>query len=87
MKWEIPLAIFVTHFIIDFIIEKSPKKDLKAFSIEQFVHMIVITSISLILPVMSNQVLSSFWEHLVGNIYYKSLILISGAIVTVNVGS
>jgi hypothetical protein len=87
MKWEIPLAIFVTHFIIDLIIEKFSEKDLKAFTIEQFAHLIVITGISLILPVMLHQSLSPFWERLLGIMYYKSIILLSGAIVTINVGS
>jgi len=86
-RWQVPFSILATHYIIDFINDRSGSRDLKIFTIDQFAHLAVIIGISLFLPGIMPLSVSFFWGRLFGGMYYKCLILASGAIFTVNAGS
>ena len=86
-QWQVPFSILATHYIIDFINDRSGGKEIKIFIIDQFAHLVVIIGISFFLPVIMPLSLSFFWERLLGSMYYKFLIFASGAIFTVNAGS
>ena len=85
VRWEIPLAVFVTHFIIDFIKSSSGKQGVYAFLADQIAHIIVTIMIAVLITMTSS--VSLFWGQLLGKGLFRLLILVSGIIVTVKGGS
>lgn len=84
LRLEIPLAVLFTHAIIDYIKAISSKQGVHAFVIDQITHIGVIILIAIIVPMIGP--VSTSWGQLLGEGYFKVLVLISGAIVTVYSG-
>jgi hypothetical protein len=86
-NWVIPLTIFVTHLMIDSVKTKLSATGLKGFVFDQLAHVGTIVAIAFILVWWDASSPSTYWETQVGNVYYVSLVLLSGIIVTVSIGS
>jgi len=84
--WAIPLAILISHFVIDYIKVKMSRDDLKIFLIDQLAHIIVIVAVSVLFSLANQSSITNCWETLFGRLYYSSLVFVSGAIITVYAG-
>lgn len=98
-QWRIPLVIFCTHLVIDWIKEKAVKREglsnkwsIYAFFIDQAAHIFIIIILAItIIPVSSvagagANAISLFWVDLFGKGFLKLLIVLSGAILAVKAG-
>ena len=98
-QWRIPLVIFCTHSVIDWIKEKAVKREglsskwsTYAFLIDQAAHIFIIIILAItITPVSTVAVaganaISIFWVDLFGKGFLKLLIVLSGAILAVKAG-
>ena len=98
-QWRIPLVIFCTHSVIDWIKEKAVKREglsnkwcSYAFLIDQTAHIFIIIILAItIIPVSTvagagANAISLFWVDLFGRGFLKLLIVISGAILAVKAG-
>lgn len=98
-QWRIPLVIFCTHPVIDWIKEKAVKREgvsnkwsVYAFLMDQAAHLFIIiilaVTITPVSPVAaaSANAMSIFWVDLFGKGFLKLLIVFSGAILAVKAG-
>jgi hypothetical protein len=83
--WEIPLAIFLTHALIDRIKVISGGKTTRAFVIDQLAH-VAITLVTAVLVVRYAGALSFYWVELLGPALVKMVVLFAGAVATVRAG-
>jgi hypothetical protein len=87
--WQIPLIIFLTHGLTDYIKTTLKKETAYSFILDQMVHLAIITGI-IILIVNTNIVplrrLATFWVEWLGRDFVKFLILISGVTVALKGG-
>ena len=84
--WAIPVAILISHLVIDYIKVKLSRDDLKIFLMDQLAHMIMIVVISIFLTPANQSSITSYWETLFGKLYYSSMVFVSGAIITIYAG-
>jgi len=84
--WAIPVAILISHLVIDYIKVKISRDDLKIFLIDQLAHIIVIVAVSVFLTMANQFSITSYWETLFGRLYYSWLVFVSGVIITVYAG-
>lgn len=86
--WQIPLIIFITHGLLDYIKASLKKESVYSFLIDQALHLIVILFVSILVTpkiiILGEQ--SLLWTLLWGNIFIKLLILITGITVSVKAG-
>ena len=98
-KWQIPLVIFCTHMVIDWIKEKiagrddlSNKWEIYAFLADQAAHILIITAlVFIIVPAETAadtgvNTVSLFWVQLFRKDFLKLLMIISGAILAIKAG-
>ncbi len=85
MHWEIPLAIFLTHTLIDHIKVKSGGKTTLAFVIDQLAHGGV-TLLTAVLVVRYAKGVSLYWVQLFGPPFVKTVVFVAGAVATVRAG-
>jgi hypothetical protein len=81
-EWKIPLVLFSTHLVIDSVKANLGRRNLLWFVGDQAAHLLAI----LILAVWISRGASSatmHWNALAGGIYVKSLIFLSGMILSV----
>ena len=84
--WAIPVAIFISHLVIDYIKLKLSRDNLKIFLIDQLAHIAVIVAVSVLFSSTYQSSITSYWETLFGRSYYSLLVLVCGAIITVYAG-
>lgn len=86
--WQIPLIIFLTHSLIDYIKVTSEKENPYSFIIDQAVHLAVIIAIIIIVStgIIPISEPSTFWVRLLGKGFLKFLILIAGLAVCIKAG-
>ena len=98
-QWRIPLVIFCTHPVIDWIKEKTVKREglsnkwsIYAFLIDQAAHIFIIIILAITITPVSTvagtgvNAISLFWVDLFGKGFLKLLIILSGAILAVKAG-
>ena len=98
-QWRIPLVIFCTHSVIDWIKEKAVKREglsnkwsTYAFLIDQAAHIFIIIILAITITPVSTvantgaNAISLFWVDLFGKGFLKLLIILSGAILAVKAG-
>jgi hypothetical protein len=98
-QWRIPLVIFCTHPVIDWIKEKAVKREglsnkwgIYAFLIDQAAHIFIIIILAITITPVSTvagagaNAISLFWVDLFGKGFLKLLIVLSGAILAVKAG-
>lgn len=85
MHWEIPLAIFLTHALIDRAKVMSGGKTTQAFVIDQLAH-VSVTLLTAVLVVRYAGELSLYWVHLFGPLFVKTVVFVAGAVATVRAG-
>ncbi len=98
-QWLIPLVIFCTHSVIDWIKEKAVKREdlpnkwgIYSFLADQAAHVFVITTLALIIAPANTgastgvNTISLFWVDFFGKGFLKLLIILSGAILAVKTG-
>ncbi len=87
--WQVPLVIFLTHGLTDYIKVTLKKESVYSFILDQAVHLAVISAITIlivntkIIPLNSS---STFWVDLLGRGFLEFLILISGLTVAIKAG-
>jgi len=87
--WQIPLAIFLTHGLTDYIKATLKKESAYSFVLDQAVHLAIISVITILIAstkVLSPNGSSTFWVDFLGKEFLKYLILMSGLIVTIKAG-
>jgi hypothetical protein len=87
--WQIPLVIFVTHSLIDYIKAKSEEESALAFILDQGVHLAIITAVViLIVPTKMIPINepSTFWIEVLGKGFLEFLILVPGLAVSIKAG-
>jgi hypothetical protein len=98
-QWRIPLVIFCTHSVIDWIKEKAVKREglsnkwsTYAFLVDQTAHILIIIILAITITPVSTvantgvNAISLFWVDLFGKDFVKLLIILSGAILAVQAG-
>ncbi|MGA9479161.1 MAG: DUF3307 domain-containing protein [Desulfobacterales bacterium] len=85
LHWEIPLAIFLTHALIDRFKAMSGGKTTRAFVIDQLAH-VTVTLLTAVLVVRCSGELSLYWVHLFGPLFVKTVVFVAGAVATVRAG-
>ena len=85
MHWEIPLAIFLTHALIDRAKVMRGGKTTQAFVIDQMAH-VSVTLLTAVLVVRYAGELSLYWVHLFGPLFVKTVVFVAGAVATVRAG-
>ncbi|MGB5617873.1 MAG: DUF3307 domain-containing protein [Desulfobacterales bacterium] len=85
MHWEIPLAIFLTHALIDRAKVMRGGKTTQAFVIDQMAH-VSVTLLTAVLVVLYAGELSLYWVHLFGPLFVKTVVFVAGAVATVRAG-
>lgn len=98
-QWRIPLVIFCTHPVIDWIKKKAVKREglsnkwsIYAFLIDQAAHILIIIILAITITPVSSvagagaNVIFLFWVDLFGKGFLKLLIILSGAILAVKAG-
>ena len=87
--WQIPLIIFLTHGLTDYIKATTKKESAYSFILDQAVHLAVIGVMIIIIDgtnIVPQSKMEIFWVRLLGKSFLKSLILISGVTVAVKAG-
>ncbi len=87
--WQIPLAIFLTHGLTDYMKASLKKESVYSFIVDQAVHLAIISAIVILIArmkILSTSESSTFWVELLGNGFLKYLVLTSGLIVAVKAG-
>jgi hypothetical protein len=88
--WQVPLVIFVTHSLIDYIKAKSKKESAWAFILDQGVHLAIITAIAMLLTIPTKMIPinkpSTLWVEVLGKGFLEFLILVSGLAVSIKAG-
>jgi len=82
--WQVPVAICVTHALIDFVKAKSGKTGPVAFIVDQGAHGVVIALLAGVVAGITQS--SPAWVDLLGPWYLKALLVISGAVACVWMG-
>ena len=87
--WQIPLVIFLTHGLIDYIKATIKEENAFAFILDQAVHLAIITA--LVIIIVGTKIIpihkpSTFWVELLGKEFLEFLILISGLAVSIKAG-
>jgi len=85
MHWEIPLAIFLSHTLIDRVKVTSGGKTTLAFVIDQLAH-VGVTLLTAVLVVRYGGGLSLYWVQLFGPPFVKTVVFVAGAVATVRAG-
>ena len=85
--WQIPVIIFLTHGLADYIKAALKKESAWSFILDQVVHLVIISGIIIatahIVPLDG---LVTFWVEWLGKGFLDSLILISGVTVAIKTG-
>lgn len=81
--WHIPLVIFISHSLIDYIKVKYDSKSALFFILDQCAHFAVLGILALVVPAMCPGTEQGIWYTLWGPQFLKVLILAAGAIATV----
>jgi hypothetical protein len=87
--WQIPLFIFLTHGLTDYIKARLKKESAYSFVLDQALHLAIISVIAILvakMKILSPNESSTFWVGLLGKSFLKYLILMSGLIVAVKAG-
>ena len=87
--WQIPLVIFLTHSLMDYMKARSRKENARAFILDQGVHLAIITAI--VILIVTTKIIpinkpSTFWVELLGKGFLEFLILVSGLAVSIKAG-
>jgi hypothetical protein len=83
--WQIPVIIFITHTVIDYVKTIFKRKTVCMFLIDQSAHLVVI--IVLVMLISAGDSISLFWNDLFGDTIIKLLIIITGTIAVIKTGS
>lgn len=83
--WILPLTVFVGHAIIDFIKSRIKTRSLTAFIIDQFAHIAFLIALSIWIIEQYNP--SLYWIIMFGDIWTKLLIILAGALASIQAGS
>ena len=86
--WQIPLVIFLTHGLIDYIKATTKEENAFAFILDQAVHLAIITALVIIIStkIIPINKPSTFWVELLGKEFLEFLILVSGFAVSIKAG-
>ena len=87
--WQIPLVIFLTHSLMDYIKATVKEENACAFILDQAVHLAIITAI--VILIVGTKIIpinkpSTFWVELLGKGFLGFLILVSGLAVSIKAG-
>jgi len=82
--WQVPVVIFVTHALIDFVKAKSGKSGAVAFLVDQGAHGLVIALLAGAAAGLTQAPPS--WVELLGPWYLKALVILSGAVACIRMG-
>jgi hypothetical protein len=87
--WQIPLILFLTHSLTDYIKATLKKESAYSFVLDQAVHLAILIAIAILIArtkILSVNESSTFWVELLGKGFLKYSILASGLIVAVKTG-
>jgi hypothetical protein len=84
-SFEIPLLVLATHFVIDFINERSGGKNLRSFLWDQFAH--ITLTILIAIGVTHQNSISLYWIVQFHSSYLRILIFAAGGIITIRAGN
>jgi hypothetical protein len=83
--WPIFFIIFLFHLMTDYIKSRIKERSLRIFVYDQLAHLAIIFGLSLVLTSRDLFTFPSLWVQYLGNSFYSLLIILTGAIVCVNV--
>jgi Protein of unknown function (DUF3307) len=87
--WQIPLALFFTHGIADFIKANLKKESVRALIADQAVHLGIIGALVWMLAGAKAITVdggATFWAGLAGKTFLEGLVLVSGLVASVKAG-
>jgi hypothetical protein len=86
--WQIPLVIFLTHGLVDYIKATVKNENASAFILDQVVHLAIITALIIIVGTKIIQInkAATFWVELLGKGFLDFLIVVSGLAVSIKAG-
>ena len=87
--WQLPLIIFLTHSLMDYMKARSRKENARAFILDQGVHLAIITAI--VILIVTTKIIpinkpSTLWVEVLGKGFLEFLILVSSLAVTIKAG-
>jgi hypothetical protein len=85
--WQIPVIIFLTHNLLDYIKMRLGKRSATTFLMDQALHIVVIIAIIIAINLNAIPVKKSpFWVDLSDKFFLELLILMTGVIVSIKAG-
>ena len=85
--WQIPLAVFVTHLLMDYAKRRWLAPRLRSFAVDQVVHLGVIAVLVWAVPRMIDVAQSSFWNDATSVYFYQWLLGVVGFLTATFAGS
>ena len=82
-NWLLPLAVFVSHAVIDAIKSRLARSGPSAFLIDQATHFVALAALA---AWSARDLVTPYWVDVAGDWYLKASILLSGAILTIYAG-
>jgi hypothetical protein len=83
-EWSLPLAVFLSHWLIDWLKVRWGKGGVVAFVIDQIAHLVVLTLLTVAWGCGETQL--SFWAQQWGPRWWSLLAALSGLVLVVRVG-
>ncbi len=85
--WLIPVAVFVTHLLMDFVKSRWLSERLQSFAIDQAVHLAIIAALVFAVPRMVGPDQTMLWQDAVSPRFYQWLLGAAGLVAATCAGS
>ena len=85
--WLIPVAVFVTHLLMDFVKSRWLVPGLRSFTIDQVVHLVVIAVLVCAVPRTIGAAQTLFWPDATSARFYQWLLGVAGLATATYAGS
>ena len=85
--WTIGFIILISHALLDGIKSRHKRQGLVPFVLDQIAHLTVIWMIAAVAMVADLMPVPSLWATYLGRPYYLACLVLSGAVISVRVGS
>jgi hypothetical protein len=82
-NWLLPLAVLVSHAAIDAVKSRLKSHGWRTFLLDQALHFVALVTIAVW---SASGSVTLYWVDLIGDLYVKASILLSGSILTVHAG-
>jgi len=86
--WQIPLVIFLTHGLADYVKATVKNENASAFILDQAVHLAIIIALIIIVgtKIIPTNKQATFWVELFGKGFLEFLVVVSGLAVSIKAG-